>query len=751
MSAENSESMFDLGAMRRFVKAKWYWFLISVVACCGLAFAYIKIHKPVYLYNANILIAKEQGDMSAMIPDMGMISGMLGIKNSVEDEILILSSQSLMSSVVKELGLNRVHVQRKGLFGLIKDFKFDDYAIDVMPADPAMLDTLESSVKFNISVDPKGLADIEAIYNKRTVADVQGKSLPAAVTTPLGDFIVSSTSYLPKGKALEYRVTVTGYSSRAQEILEDLKIETVTKKASIVNLSMRHSNDKYAKTLLNTLMQRYNERGIADKRIKDSRNLEFMNSRLEIMAAELAGTESQMEDYMNREGIVNLEADVKFQLELKGMLEESLVKAETQAQVLKMLRDFMRDPSKRYSMLPVTEGVDPLAIQTYNELILKRMQLEQNAKGDNKALAAVTQQIDAMHTSVLEAVDKAYEAAAIALNEVKSRKNGADGRLDRMPEQQRQLLTMMRDQLIKEKIFAFLVQQREQTAMQVANAVPKGTIIDAPYAGVKPVGIKSKILLVIAFIFGLVLPLFVWYLRYILRGRFTTRKELQNRSELVVIGEASHSDERHVPAVSEAVDSSEESEKFRSLRSNVVHHLGEDGKVVLVTSVDPGEGVTFVALNLASSLAMTGKRTLLIDMNLRDPQLDSLLGLGGVAGLTDAYKDSLSATSYSVKSEKCLDLLPAGSKARHPSEILASSRLDEMITALKERYDYIVIDSAPVGKYSDTMSLGRLADITLFVMRAEYSPISNIDKISVLESENRFPALFIVANDTPVD
>lgn len=290
MSTTKQQGGFiDLKAMIRILKDHWYWFLISVVVCCGLAFAYVKIHKPVYLYSANMLIAKESGDISSRIPDMGMISGMLGVKNSVEDELLILKSRSLTSQVVKDLELNRQHYERYGLFNMLKRFKFNDYAIDVQPANVEILDTLGKAMKFHVELGANGKADISVKAGKRDVGEYEGKTLPFNVATPYGDFIVSTTKEYQKGEALTYDVTVSSYGGRAEALQKVLEIATVTKKTNIVRISIKSAYPEFATELINNMMEAYNERGIADKRVKDDRTLKFMNSRIELMTADLTG------------------------------------------------------------------------------------------------------------------------------------------------------------------------------------------------------------------------------------------------------------------------------------------------------------------------------------------------------------------------------------------------------------------------------------------------------------------------------
>lgn len=746
---EDNNDYIDFSAIWHTYVKKWWWFVISVVVCVGLAFAYTRIHKPIYLMNANMLIAKDAGDIS-LKADVGAFSSLLGMKNSVDDELLILRSHSMMKQVVEEMELNRVHILRHGLFNLQNQFCYQDYPIDVLPDTHGMLDTLKTGIKFKINVDEKGLANVKAIAKKETVGELTNAPLPANISTPYGSFTILKTKDYPKGKGLTTYVILSGADGRAEDLLEDVTIEIASKKANMIGLSFKHADTDYGRDLLNNLMAAYNTRGLNDKNAKGEKTLEFVDKRIALLAADLGTTEQKLEDYMKAQGLTNIEADVKFQMEMKGLLEKSLIETETETAVTKMLRDFLRDPSNEYALLPISVNDNSGSEKAYNELILKRMELEQNAKADNKVLKNLNDQIAAMRASILESLDKSYESALIGLDEVKRRKSKSDTQISQLPAQQREMLTLMRDQLIKEKIFAFLLQQREQTAMQVANSIPKGTIIDEAYSMKEPLGMSSKMILLLAFLIGLAIPPMLIYLRSLLRSKFETRSELEKMTTVPVLGEIAETDGENALVVSDSSSASAEADMFRNIRANLQYLLGKSGeKVVLVTSATEGEGKTFVSINLASSLAMLGKRVLLVGMDVRSPKIAEYLKLKPSNGLADYLSNpevELSNVVMRQPIERNLDIIVAGHVPYNPSELLASDRVEELFNDLRARYDYIIVDSAPLGGMSDTFSLARVADATVIVCRANFTHSRDIREINTINNQKRLHRMAIVVN-----
>lgn len=745
----DSNGFIDIRTIFRNYLHYWWWFVVSVAVCVGLVFAYTKIRKPVYQVTSNILISSESGELSIARQMGGAVSSLLGAKSSVDDELMIMRSHSLLCEVADELGLTRVHVLRYGPLNLQRRFCYLDFPIEVEPMTAGMIDTLRTEIFFRIYVDKNGKIDYTVKAKGDVVAKENGVSLPAQINTPYGGFkVVTTKDFLP-GEAFRTDVTVSGTHPRAESLAEDLKIESASKKTNMVTISFKHPDIEYASDLLNTLMSAYNRKGLEIKHAKARKSLGFIDNRIAAVAADINDNADSLQDYLVANGLTNIEADVKFQMEMKGVLEEGLIKAETEAAVTKMLRDFLRDPSNEFALMPATTTDLASATEAYNELILKRMGMEQNAKGDNVALRSLNEQITAMRQSILESLDKVHESARITLNEVKSRHATTSASLNRLPEQQREVLTMMRDQLVKEKILAFLVSQREETAMQIENAIPKGTIIDEAYAGTEPVGPTRLILLFIAFIIGLAIPPTILYLRKLSKGMIETVRDASDNSDLPYAGDVAYSE----TDVNLATDWSRTATKedMRNLRMSVTTLLSQaDGKNLLVTSAAPATGATWIAVRAAQSLAALGKRVAVVDMDLRNGSLARDCGVKTSVGVTDYLSDSSLAVKdllVADPSNKGLWIIGSGKSVDNQPELLASSRLGDLFGQLDEQFDYVVVDAGQLGMVSDVVLVAPYCQATLFIVKVGVSSTREIKTANEMYKAGALPSMALVVNN----
>lgn len=742
-------SDLNVASIFRLCLRNWYWFALSLFCCCGLALAYVMIHKPKYQLNANILIAKSNDDLMSMMPDVGAFSGMLGIKSSVDDELLILQSRSLMAQVVKEMGLNRNHVERHGLFNLLKDFKYDDYAIDVMPVDPAMLDTLSTQLKFKISVNDKGAATAECFHRRKTIGEAESSSLPMTLSTRFGDFIISRTAAAPKGESLRYDVYLYGNNIAAELIQKDVTIDVASKKSNIINIGLRHFDVEYGKDLIDHLMDSYNERGLDDKNLRAEKTIEFVDKRINVIAGDLADVEDSIKIFLNQEGLVNIQADLKYQVEMRGEIEASLLQSEIENEVTKMLEDFLTDPVNANALMPTTTAIDPEVLKAYNDQILYRMRLERDAKGNNTALQSTNEAIAAMRASILESVRKSRQASEISVRDQKAKQRENDSKISRMPEQTRAMVDLQRNRAAKERILAMLIQQREQAAIQIANAIPKGTIIDQTYSNYKSIDMSPMIILALALLFGLALPPAFYYVRSMMRNTIENEEDVTTRSELDVDAVIPYHRGGEPLVVGNDIPSDADTEPFRKLRSNVESAMksADGGNIVTVTAAHENVGTSFVALNLASSMALAGKRVLLVDLNLRKPSQAASLHMASAPGVTDAVATgNPERMVQDVAGEPRLSLLSAGTPTRHPGDLIASPAFAAMMETLKDKFDCIVCDTAPVADISDTLPMGPLSAATLFVVDTPKSHVRDLSVAEGLEASHEFKNVAIVIN-----
>lgn len=748
--SKKGKNGIDLYALWNEYKSYWWLFLLSVIGCCAIAFLYSMVKLPQYSIQANVLVAEEETDGTSM---SRILSGSLfGSSSSVDDEQIIMSSHTVMLQTVKDLGLNKSYVLKKGLFD--KSMPFKDAPVDVSYA-PAINDTLKNSILFKIWVDEKDNVKIEAESKKKKIAEVENQRFPVTLKTIYGDFEFDKTEYFEPGESFKESLYLSSYAAAAESLVLSVDIDIPNKKANFIKLSMKDANISRSIAILNKIVENYNKKGVEDKQLKGYKTSEFIDNRIALLAQELEMSEKDIEVYKKSNNITDVRAEATYLMGRKGKLETELLTAETENEVLRLTRDFVANPSNKYALIPFS-GMDingqqsavTSAINKYNDLVLSRMKIENNAKSNNASLKVLNDQIDAMRANIISSLEKAIANSDVALRDLREQTRQSMSKLGEIPTQEREYYNMKRQQTVKEQLFLYLLQQREQTAISIANSMPRGTVIDEAYSLLTPVSMTRKKMLMCAFVLGLLLPIGYITVKNKLRNKFATKSEVEALTDVPVLGEVCLSHRKESVVVR---DSSSIAELFRLIRTNLGFVMGSANKVVLVTSTKSGEGKSFVSVNLAASFALLGKKVLLVGMDIRKPQLANYLGISHQPGLTqylssEQYKIS-DIIQKSVEVES-LDVVVAGPVPPNPAELLAEGKVDAFFASMREIYDYIIIDSAPVGMVSDTFVLDRVADATVYVCRADYTTLQDIDFVSNLYDEKRLKKLSLIVNGT---
>ena len=749
MAIKNSSDYIDVRALLRTYILKWYYFVISVVVCCLLGIVYCRINPDELAVRANVLIQQENTNPMA---SFGGLDRLFGSNGYVDDEIFVISSHSLYRDVAEELQTNKTHYVRDGF--LKSHLAYPEFPIDVTA--PAVADTLRTVVVFKVKVKKNGMADITAKAKRHTVAKLKNVTLPAVVKTIYGDFTVETTLSFPKGEEVSSKILFAGYDRAAEDLSRDIEVDIPSRKSNVISLAFDVPNSDYGRAILNAVMSKYNDRGIVEKNQQAEKTAIFLKDRIELLAHDLNIAESDIQKYKENNKIIDVVAEATYQTEKKGRLEAELLEAETDMEILKMTRDFLENSANAYDMIPLTINNQEMqeGIKEYNELVLRRENLKRNAKEHNYALKQLNKQIDLMRTNILSSVSKAYDGARIQLAELRKEKSGADSKLSNIPTQEREFLNMKRQQEVKQQLYLFLLQRQEENAMLFANPVPKGVIIDEAFTLTEPLGLSAKWILVICFFIGLCIPPVGIYLYRLLRDKIDSRDDVEKNLSVPILGEMCQDGSGRSLVVADK-DSSSSNELFRLLRSNLQFMLNhKEDKVVLLTSTQSGEGKTFIAINLAASLSLLqGKRVLLVGMDIRKPQVANYLEIPDSVGLTSYLAESdmnLDSIIRPVPGFNNLDVIVAGPIPPNPAELLTSTKVEELFAVLRNRYDYIIVDSAPVGMVSDTFTLNRIADAVIYVTRINHSSLSDLKFIESIYEDKRLKNMSVVVNGTKV-
>ncbi|MFG6391097.1 MAG: polysaccharide biosynthesis tyrosine autokinase, partial [Candidatus Amulumruptor sp.] len=569
-----------------------------------------------------------------------------------------------------------------------------------------------------------------------------------------GDFTIVTPPEYVKGKSLKTTISFTGYDVAAEDLDKEVMAYRGSKKSNVISLALNTPNAEYGTAVLNKIIEKYNERGINEKNLQGEKTAAFLNDRIGLLSNELNESESAIQRYKEQNRIVDVAAEANYQSVKKGQMESAVFNTEKEIALLKLTREFLADSLNYTELIPasVANGGVQSGINTYNSLVFKRLELTQNAKQNSYALRQLTKQMDLVRANLLVSSDKALENAELNLSKIKAEQSSIAGKLGNIPTQEREYINMKRQQEIKQEIYLFLLQKQEENAMLLANSIPKGQIIDEAFSLSEPLGLSKKVILLIALVLGLLFPPMLLYIRSLVRSKFETKEDVERRISAPILGEMCV-DRSGRNLVVSATDTSSATELFRLIRTNLQFMLGgENDKVVLMTSTRSGEGKSFISLNLAATLSLLeGKRVLLVGMDIRNPQLANYLGINPQMGLTNylsASNVSLESIIQPVPGVADCDVIVAGPIPPNPAELLASKKVDELFAKLRTMYDYIVIDSAPVGMVSDTFSLDRVADATVYVTRVNYSTVSDLRFVEDIYTNNRLKKLSVVVNGT---
>ena len=745
---KNNDFIDIKGIIKSYIR-QWYWFVISVFICGIFAYVYVKTHPRENKICASILVVQDEGTTS-MLNGLG---GLLGADPYVQDEIFVITSHSVMKDVAQRLGLNKRHVVKTGF--LTKKFEYPQWPVDVY-CDPATLDTLSSVVQFKVNVKSGAKkADITVVSKGKKLAKLKNAELPAAFDTQYGTFIVNTVDSLVPKEGITSWVTISGYDGAAEGMAKFILADIASKKSNVIELSTTSTNADYGRDVLNTMMAVYNDLGIAERNQRATKTAKFIDDRLTLISQALNDAEHDIEKYKEGSQLVDVQTEATINTQLKTNYERLLVDLQTKKEILEMSYKFLSNEANRYELMPMTSlGGDEKAlapVDTYNELILRRMTMMSGAKPNNRQIQDLEKQLDAMRANILVALEQYIGNTDVAISEARSQANLAMSKLGNIPTQEREYINLKRQQEVKQQLYLFLLQRSEETAMLIANAIPKGQIIDKAYVLRDPVGTSKKNVLLIAIFIGLFIPVVVIYVVNLLRSRMNGRSDVEKITGLPILGEMCVDKSGQKLVVSENATTSS-AELFRMMRTNLQFVLnGREDKVVMITSSQSGEGKSFISTNLAASLALLGRRVILIGMDIRKPQLANYLGISPTPGLTQYLSEPDMSVDDIVRDYSevpGLDVIVAGPIPPNPGELMTSPRLAEMMSVLRTHYDYIILDSAPVGMVSDAFNLTKYVDATIYVVYDKKTRLQDLRFLNDTVEDERLKRVNVVVNGT---
>ena len=760
--APAGKSLFNFQTVYMTLILNWKWFVLSLIICLGLASIYLRYTIPIYQTYAKLLIKEENNSRGRnslqYTTNLGMVSNSTGIDNEME----ILKSSSIAIQAVKDLKLYTTYMSAGKVTNRLM-YKTQPISVDI---DPIHLDILTHPISLTITREGKKY-HVEGTYYS-TNPDAPGKAyaidksftaLPAAIGTQAGilTFIPNSTTPMKDGEKVLVRISppkavAIGYAA-------GLSIAQSSKSTSIAVLTINDQSPERAIDYLKQLAICYNRQANEDKNEVAVRTEEFINGRLEKINTELGSTESQLESYKKANKMVELQMSANQALSNSDQYDQKLAEANTQIALLNSINDYMNQPSNKYETLPANIGISDQSavslINKYNEIVLERNRLLRSASENSPTVTPLTSQLDDLSSSIRRAMAQAKRSMDIQRNAVASQYGKYNSMIQQTPEQEKTMKQIGRQLEVKAGLYLMLLQKREENSISLAATADKGKLIDDPTV-VGKVAPRSSTIYAGALAAGLAIPSVIFFLLSFFRYKIEGHDDVARLTRLPIIADvavASETAKTKADIVVHENQNNQMEEIFRSMRTNVQFMLKENEKVISFTSSISGEGKTFIAANLAVSFALLGKKVILVGLDIRKPRLAELFeiddhrhGITNLLTKTVVTAADIQAQTLPSGVNDNLELLMAGPIPPNPAELLTRTSLDDIMDLLKRTYDYVIIDTAPVGLVTDTLQVGRVSNLTVYVCRADYTPKENFELINTLHVENKLPNICVVVN-----
>ncbi|MFL0061988.1 GumC family protein [Tenacibaculum maritimum] len=735
----------------------WKWFLLGLILSLLGAFFYLKYATPKYLASTTILIKNDKkGGVSEELAAFGDL-GIIGNSNkNVDNEIEILKSRTIISDVVRKLNLNIRYLAE----GSIKDseiynkkpfsinFDSNSTPTKLMEIDTTLNIKIVSNDRFNLSNSKKDINN-HILFNEM-------------VTSPfLGNYKVEKNKHFNSnaiGKS--FKIKITSLNKTIDSYLKRISIAPVNKKSSVLKISLQSVIKEKAENVLNELVSQYNEDAIRDKTQVSEKTSTFIVERLHNVSKELARIDDNVRNFKTTNNITDIQSEAQIALKTNTLNRQKLIEVNTQLSLVKSLNRELNTASNE--LLPSNLGLEDAnigkSIAEYNNLILQKNRLFKSAGKKNTVIIELQDNIENIKNALKRSLLNREKSLEINLNNIRKEAGHFHSKISSIPTKERQFLDIARQQEIIAGLYSYLLKKKEETAISLAVTVPNAKIIDRAYGSDIPVSPKNKIIYLVFLFTGLLIPFIIIYVKDLLDTKVHTKKDIEEYTSIPFLGDIPHSDTKEKIIINEDARSSS-AEAFRLIRTNLDFMLSDavdgKGKTIFITSTTSGEGKSFISINLAGTLALSGKKVLLVGMDLRAPKVTEYLGLPDRKGVTNFITNeniSLESLKFTIDELTGLDIISSGTIPPNPAELLIkNNRIQELFEEVRDDYDYIFIDTAPVGLVTDTLLIAKYADAFLYVTRSNYLDKRMLTIPQTLYKEKKLPNMAVVLNDTDMN
>lgn len=742
--AENNqmqEQEIDLIELFYKLISHWRWFLMAGAVALVAAYIYVHITTPIYQASASVVIKDSEGSDKAIDDLFQKVapSSLSSSSTQIEDEMEILRSRSILLQVINELNLHTKYKVKKGLF-------YEETLTPPISATLDRADTLQGTLLIQVEKSGERYTVGSAMNDVCLTETITG--FPAFIDTPAG----RCTLRLKPGCSFDESIKISIFRpiDAMNYYAKQLTVSTTSKKTSIIGLTFKDTDKGRAEAFLIKLIEVYNRDAMNDKNKVTGNTLIFLEERLDSISAELGFVEKHLEQYKQKERLSDLKANMTLDLSTNNEYEKKLLDVETQLNMTTYIYNYLQDEKNLFALLPVNTGISDTElmrlINEYNKELLERERLMNTMKADNPTIVNQDIKIDALRRNVISSISGVKDGLSIARSDIMRKTNYFNSRIGNMPKQEREFNTIDRQQQIKANLYLMLLERREQAAISLAATMNKARVIDPPLAGDVPIAPRSMMIYAGSLLLACVMTAGGILFGGVFRTKIMSIAEVES-TQLPVLGVIPYQNE--AVGVKDGQNGVME-ESFRRLRSNL-RFLTEEGdkKCILVTSTESGEGKSFISINLALTFAFLGCRVLVVGLDIRRPRLAEYFGIKSREGMTSYLSGN------NVKPEDIifpsgvheqLFVVPSGPVPPNPAELLERSRLKDAFAYFREHFDYIIVDSAPVGMVSDTLCLSRVTDFTLYVCRMSYTHKNALSGIVEMERSGQLNRISLIVN-----
>ena len=754
---EQSEEQVNIQELLFRYLIHWPWFVVSIIICIACAWGYLRLTTPIYNISATVLIKDEKkgggASMSSELEKMGL-EGFVSSSSNVDNEIEVLRSKSLAREVVNNLGLFVTYMDEDEFPS--KELYHTSPVLVSLTHQEA--DKLPGRMEINMILQPTGALGVQITVGEKEYRK-QFDKLPAVFPTDEGTiaFFANNdtlSAVCPENITKERHITafINRPFSVLKEYVNSLSIAPTSKTTSVVVISLENTNTRRGRDYINKLLEMYNINANNDKNEAAQKTAEFIDERIGIISKELGSTEQDLENFKRSAGITDLSSEAQIALTGNAEYEKKRVENQTQINLVMDLQRYMK--GNEYEVLPSNIGLQDAAsagaIDRYNQMLVERKRLLRTSTENNPTIINLDTSIRAMRTNVQATLDATLKGLQITKEDLAREASRYSRRINDAPTQERQFVSIARQQEIKSGLYLMLLQKREENAITLAATANNAKIIDEALADDNPISPKKTIVYLAALVLGVGLPVGVIYLIGLTKFKIEGRADVEKLTSLPVVGDIPLADEKTGSIAVFENQNNLMSETFRNVRTNLQFMLENGKNVILVTSTISGEGKSFISANLAISLSLLGKKVVIVGLDIRKPGLNKVFNIPKKEhGITQYLTNTTANLMDFVQPSdinKNLFILPGGTVPPNPTELLARGGLEKAIETLKANFDYVILDTAPVGMVTDTLLIGRVADLSVYVCRADYTHKAEFTLINELAENNKLPNLCIAVN-----